>query len=813
MTGWQPDWTTLETTAASLIASDPLAALITTVTPVGGYVSIALHAALADVVSAAAKAGPLSGPLVIAVDTLVITAGDTVIAAPGVDIKARAVVIDGGPARVIIRSDTPAGIQLTTAGISGTLSVAFQNADGSAIAGPGNGPVAMRGLAYPQVITAAAASAASASTAAMDVADSLHEPWAIVALEVSAAVAATLADQGSAGALDFAADMLGWVTGSCSALIAEKAQFPTVDFGNLASLQTTAVGLLSFAQAQASGATYAPVLSADVYQAQITQLLGLAETYDAKITAFQNQQNIDQLLASFATTLSNTWQDAETPLLNALKRLADESGAVQNQLNNAAVQLQEVSNTLQPLQEALVQAISDQFQRELAKAAVDTLFTVLSLYVAVGYTLLLEDPNSLIQNEMALVSELIQLGQEGIDQAISGGYSSAQLPPTVDALTGTTTGAGYLAGSLASFGLAAARLWTAVSAAASSQPPNLSPDLVSAVDQLPDLSGFSISGLDPVTFWQTVVVQVTAAVQPHQDLPEAQAYLEAVQLAATYGSAVGDLQMKLLELYTQGMTAFDQLVAANQAMASWAQLQDSLTSQAEQVAAAIGLLQRGYLNIRRSLVLAVGNYRASFLYQWLQPADIQVDVSMDLVALQQAATASITGLDQVLAGTGTGTVRPRQDFQNVTYTVSRRCQSLFSEVNGKGVARFTIPVDALASELNGDTALYLTAATFQLVGDSQDSKTEVELEIATSGRYTNELGKNVFRFVSRPVSMTNDYKPGNPPTWLTTWQFADKNAYLAPTPYTDWTLTVDQGDWQHATAINITLAGKLLQNP
>ena len=40
MTGWQPDWTTLETTAASLIASDPLAALITTVTPVGGYVSM-----------------------------------------------------------------------------------------------------------------------------------------------------------------------------------------------------------------------------------------------------------------------------------------------------------------------------------------------------------------------------------------------------------------------------------------------------------------------------------------------------------------------------------------------------------------------------------------------------------------------------------------------------------------------------------------------------------------------------------------------------------------------------------------------------
>ena len=53
----------------------------------------------------------------------------------------------------------------------------------------------------------------------------------------------------------------------------------------------------------------------------------------------------------------------------------------------------------------------------------------------------------------------------------------------------------------------------------------------------------------------------------------------------------------------------------------------------------------------RSLVLAVENYRAAFLYQWLQPADVQADVSMDLVALKQAATDSITGLNQVLAGT------------------------------------------------------------------------------------------------------------------------------------------------------------------
>ena len=155
-------------------------------------------------------------------------------------------------------------------------------------------------------------------------------------------------------------------------------------------------------------------------------------------------------------------------------------------------------------------------------------------------------------------------------------------------------------------------------------------------------------------------------------------------------------------------------------------------------------------------MLAVENYRAAFLYQWLQPASIQVDVSMDLVALKQAAADSITGLNQVLAGTPTGPVRPRQDFQSVHYQVPR---PLFTEVNGQPQVQFTIDPAVLAQQLNRNTALFLSAATFELEGRTQSQ--EVELQIATSGHYTNQLGQNVFRFVSQPVSTTND-GPGLP---------------------------------------------------
>ena len=181
------------------------------------------------------------------------------------------------------------------------------------------------------------------------------------------------------------------------------------------------------------------------------------------------------------------------------------------------------------------------------------------------------------------------------------------------------------------------------------------------------------------------------------------------------------------------MTAFDQLIASSQAQANWTKLENSLTNQAEQVAAAIGLLQRGYLNIKRSLMLAVENYRAAFLLPVrLQPASIQIDVSMDLVALEQAANDAITGLNQVLAGTPTGPVQPRQSCQNVTYQVT---QPQFTEVNGQPPGpvhdRSERPRPAAQRQ---SPPFFLSAATFELEGAPQSG--EVELRIATSGATT-----------------------------------------------------------------------------
>jgi hypothetical protein len=813
MTNWQPDWNTLNSVAAAFLQSTPLAAQIASVTPPGSYVATGLQLGLAAILSAA----PAGGALVIAVDTLTVPAGTSTIAAIGVEIVARSVQVAGGGSATLNVTGMGASLQLTTAEIVGNLSVALGTSNAV--------PFALAGLTSPQILTlnAAAPTALVIAKDTTGVADVMHSPWSLLSLQLTSAIAGVVADQAGSDPLALAASMLRWVTANGQALLGNQANFPALDYADIASMLAAAASLLTSTQTAASGAIYVPILSSDIYQTQVNGILGLAEIYDAKISALQAQQNVEQELAAFATTLGNINQQAVGPLIATLQNLANETATLENQLTNAAVQLQQITETLAPLQKALTDAINDQFQKELVSTAINTLFTLATLYVA-GAAAVLGDPEILTGSSEAIakaglevLQSLLDAAKEPLTAVITDGLQAAGELPSDTTSAAALQGGQVLATSVASFGDALNDLWAVVGVAIANAPAEIvySPDFLSKLEAAPDLSGFTTGGVDPVTYWNAVVIQTEAAVQPHQDLPEATEYLAAVKLAATYGGAIGDLQMKLLDLYTQGVSTFARLQAVYQAQAQWTQLQNELKQQQQQAQAAIGLLQRGYLNVKRALVSAVNNYRAAFRYQWLQISDISVDVSMTYLMLAQQAQRSIDSLIKVLSGTPSGPVRPRQDFSAISYTVARGDAPLFTEVGGRGQAQWSIEAGdpTLAGQLGGNTALYLDEVTFVLEGATQTG--EVQLQIATSGRYESEIGGNSLRFVSQAVSMSNYYIPGTPPRFISSWKFADPAAYMMPTPYTNWTLTVlpGKGNWQDATAISMTLSGKFLQNP
>lgn len=807
---WSPDWTSLNAVAAAFLQSTPLSTRIASVTPPGGYIATGLQMDLAAIVAAAAT----DGMLVITVDTLSVPAGTTALTASGLQIVARSVQVAGGGTATLAMAGAGSSLQITAAQIAGTLSVTRGGGDALALA--------LSSRTGPQTLTlVAGAPAPVLASDAATLADVMHSPWSLLQLQLTGAVAGVVADQGHADARALAESMLRWVSVGGSALLANAASYPALDVADLSSLLAAATAQLSATQTAASGAIYVPVLSADLYQTQVNVILGLAQVYDQRIAALQNQQTVQQELAAFATTLGNVNQQAVGPLLATLKALANETAMLETQLGDAATQLNQILATLPDLQAALTKAINDQFQHELLESAIHTLFTLATLYVGAAAAVL-GDPELLAGNAQAMLKAaleeaktLLEAAQEPLTAAISGGLDAGGEEPSVANSGLALQGGQMLAASLASFGAAMQTLWTVVGTAVAGAPAQIvyTPDFLSKLEAAPDLGSFTTAGVDPVTYWNVVVTQTQATVQPHSSLPQAAAYLTAVQLAATYGSAIGDLQMKLLDLYTQGVTTFARLQAVYQAQAQWTQLQGSLSQEQQQAQAAVGLLQRGYLNIKRALVGAVNNYRAAFRYQWLQDSSIAVDVSMNYTQLAQQAEQSIESLVKVLSGTPSGPLQPRQSFSGVSYTVKRTGGPLFERVDGVGQAQWSIDTSdpALASQLGGNTAIYLEGVSFELQGGAQPA--EVQLRVATSGRYQSLLGRAAQRFVSQAVSMNNLYKPGNPPTFITRWQFSDPAAYMMPTPYTNWTLQVLEGNWQDATAITMVLSGKFLQNP
>lgn len=820
MTRYQPNWQSLNQQAAQYIASSPLTPEVAEVTPQNGYVRAGLFASLTDVLNDAGP-GPFAGGLVIAVDTLQLPEGETKIAAAGVEIVARSIQTLGAAPATLIVAGGP--LEIITSGIDGALQASLADAHGERLAGP----VALQvdpNAPLPQVLelTPAAPDKLARTSELAVVADGLHSPWSVLALSLTLDAAATIVEQ--TGGVDLAGDLLRWVTAGAYGLLNQRAQYPNLDVANLASLQSTGVSLLAFTQAAASGATYVPALSADRYKDEVNGLLGVAGTYDQKIGQLEQQEQTEKLLAEFATTLGDINQAAETPLFNTLARLANQTGAVRSELLNAFTQLQQISATLSPLQEALQKAIEDEQQAQLLKTALTTFFDVLTLYVGAAAAVvgapeaLAGDAAKQLKLALDLTSQLLKGGIAYVNKTIAAGNAALGGDISASNSEAAKQGAQAMLGSMATFGEALASLWSVVDDAIAGGQGKIdfSPPVVAKVEKLPDLSGLSVGGLDPTAYWDASVIRLQTALRPLQKgatAGPANAYLEAMQLTATYGKSVGDLQSKLLDLYTQGVAAFDRLLAIHKAEARWNALQAQLNSDKAKAEAAIGLLQRGYISVKRNLTLAVNHYRAAFYYQWLQESDVVVDPSMDYLQLQRAVESSITSLNRVLQGAANGTVRPAQTVTGLCYQIRRDANPLFREVNGKGQALWSIPLssNALSDKINGNTALFLTEATFELKGAEQTG--EVELQIETSGHYENQIGQRTFRFVTQPVSMDSDYEPTTPPKYLVKWKFADAAAYLKPTPYTQWKLTVDKGDWRQVTSIKMTLDGLYLQNP
>lgn len=345
----------------------------------------------------------------------------------------------------------------------------------------------------------------------------------------------------------------------------------------------------------------------------------------------------------------------------------------------------------------------------------------------------------------------------------------------------------------------------------------------------------SIEGQDPVTYWNNYRINAEGSLQPYaSSIPGVAPYLTAIQQLSEYGKALASQQKELMRLHGEALDVIARLNALNQAQQKWQELIDAIASDDQKRAQAESLLLKGYTDLKRSMFVAVQNYRNAYRYNWLTEPPLQITMDMNYTALQTQCSLASEGLEKVLQTTANGVVQPAsQDFiipVEVDIPLGKPGDnSGLPYFDSTGTLTWTIKgpdtpdvsssdPPAVTQQLPGLKAIYITSAMFYLDGIKPDPITnEVWVNVHTSGTYFHRLGTSgFFNFASPEFGMDCSYKldSNNTPQPDTYWKPSTdiENLYMKASPYTTWTLKVTDGDYSNVTKIRMQFTGFYLHD-
>ena len=137
--------------------------------------------------------------------------------------------------------------------------------------------------------------------------------------------------------------------------------------------------------------------------------------------------------------------------------------------------------------------------------------------------------------------------------------------------------------------------------------------------------------------------------------------------------------------------------------------------------------------------------------------------------------------------------------------------------NGRWVLNFVLPFgsDQLQGVLPGDgeCAIWISEASFVVVGARPNGKGNIIAEVATSGVYQNGLGSEPAVFATKALSGDYAYHAESGVVY-SPWKI-DSSVYMTPTPYTQWSLTFgpNGGDPSTAEAVEVHLTVAYMSAP
>jgi hypothetical protein len=298
-------------------------------------------------------------------------------------------------------------------------------------------------------------------------------------------------------------------------------------------------------------------------------------------------------------------------------------------------------------------------------------------------------------------------------------------------------------------------------------------------------------------------------------------YTEYAKAANRKATAMARVHARLFEIVAQKK-------AAQHASERWQKMEAEAKSAEQKKAIMQALLEQQVSNAKRSLLVAARAYRAAYLYRWLSEPTMKVNLEMKHKDLA-VEFAKITQDVEALLGAG----KPPQAFDTDILKIPvvkprtplpERPTGMYATlttINGKQLLTWSMPISGSPFDgklpPNDRLAVFIEEGWFYLAGAKPNASGTVILKVTTSGEYENGYGKNPGdarrSFASAPLEMDFIYSVADgavkePPN--TPWKPANeiKASYMAPSPFTQFTLTVeDAGSLDELSAIHLRFRG------
>ena len=295
------------------------------------------------------------------------------------------------------------------------------------------------------------------------------------------------------------------------------------------------------------------------------------------------------------------------------------------------------------------------------------------------------------------------------------------------------------------------------------------------------------------------------AVKPAIDrnIDDSVSYRQQLRILAVYGKALTIARATVVQLGQELLRL--RLVAYNHEKEK-ARLTEYIADLEKTRVAKTGLRQmffQRYLDAKRSLFVALEQYRAAYVYWALAPSSVKPSLTDRVSVFENGLNdlANIT-LDNQAALTS---FRPRPQTLNKSFLIND--PTLLAKLKQKNEATWTIPLHE--PELVGYDRVRITKVRVWLLGAKPASSRELYIVISNSGNYLDRrrVGNQEpvpFQFITKPLEQVFSYKTEQSSgtrvdveAGMQAWVEMDgdvhdevRYAYFVPTVFSQWSIRV-----------------------